>query len=301
MRAVEVVERLLVRARSHGASDLHLDPCEEGVVVTLRRDGVLSSVETLPHALGPHVVGRFKALADLLAYRTDVPQEGRIPADRSGIEMEVRVGTYPTLLGERVAARLDAPEGRPQNLAALGLPEAARRELCAALAQPEGVLLLTGPSGSGKTTTLYSCLHWLVAQEPRRSLVTIEDPVERRVRGVTQTEVNPPAGLTFARALRSLLRQDPDVILVGEIRDRETAAIALEAGLTGHLVLSTLAAEWITMERALRQAILRRADGEELAEAARAAGGRTLRDEAQALVMGEATTQEEVDRVLGHD
>ena len=101
MRAVEVVERLLVRAQAHGASDLHLDPCEEGVKVTLRRDGVLQSVETLPHAVGPHVVGRFKALADLLAYRTDVPQEGRIPADRSGIEMEVRVGTYPTLLGER--------------------------------------------------------------------------------------------------------------------------------------------------------------------------------------------------------
>lgn len=352
MRAVEVVERLLVRARSHGASDLHLDPSEEGVVVTLRRDGVLHSVETLPQALGPHVVGRFKALADLLAYRTDVPQEGRIPADRSGIDMEVRVGTYPTLLGERVAARLDAPEGRPRGLAALGLPPAALRELGAALAQPEGVILLTGPSGSGKTTTLYSCLHELVAQEPRRSLVTIEDPVERRVSGVTQTEVNPAAGLTFARALRSLLRQDPDVILVGEIRDRETAAIALEAGLTGHLVLSTvhagtapqvfarllemgiepfvattavrgvlaqrlmrracsddpsgyagrvLAAEWITMERSLRHAILLRADGEELTEAACAAGGRTLREEARALAARGVTTQEEVDRVLGHD
>jgi type II secretory ATPase GspE/PulE/Tfp pilus assembly ATPase PilB-like protein len=352
MRAVEVVERLLARAQAHGASDLHLDPCEDGVVVTLRRDGVLQNVETLSHALGPHVVGRFKALADLLAYRTDVPQEGRIPADRSGIEMEVRVGTYPTLLGERVAARLDAPEGRPRDLASLGLSATVLRELCAALAQPEGVLLLTGPSGSGKTTTLYSCLHHLVAQEPRRSLVTIEDPVERRIRGVTQTEVNPPAGLTFSRALRSLLRQDPDVILVGEIRDRETASIALEAGLTGHLVLSTvhagtapqvfarllemgiepfvattavrgvlaqrllrrvcphdpggyagrvLAAEWITMERALRRAILKRADGEELAEAACGAGGCTLREEARALVARGATTQEEVDRVLGHE
>jgi len=352
MGAVEVVARLLVRAQAHGASDLHLDPCEEGVKVTLRRDGVLQNVEMLPHAVGPHVVGRFKALADLLAYRTDVPQEGRIPADRSGIEMEVRVGTYPTLLGERVAARLDAPEGRPQSLASLGLPKTALHELCAALARPEGVLLLTGPSGSGKTTTLYSCLHWLIAQEPRRSVVTIEDPVERRIRGVTQTEVNPAAGLTFARALRSLLRQDPDVILVGEIRDRETAAIALEAGLTGHLVLSTvhagtapqvfarllemgiepfvattavrgvlaqrllrracprdpsgywgrvLAAEWITMEPALRRAILARADGDELAEAAQAAGGRTLREEARALVAGGTTTQEEVDRVLGHE
>ncbi|MHC4548540.1 MAG: GspE/PulE family protein [Planctomycetota bacterium] len=350
--AVEVVERLLIRARAHGASDLHLEPGEEGVVVTLRRDGVLLPVETLPRTLGPHVVGRLKALADLLAYRTDIPQEGRIPADRSGIEVEVRVGTYPTLLGERVALRLDAPDGRPRDLRTLGLPPAIEAELCAAIEQPEGIVLLTGPSGSGKTTTLYSCLHHLAAQEPRRSLVTIEDPVERRVRGVTQTEVNPAAGLTFSRALRSLLRQDPDVILVGEIRDRETAAIALEAGLTGHLVLSTvhagtapqvfarllemgvepfvattavrgvlaqrllrrrcrddvtgyagrvLAAEWITMDASLRRAVLDRADGEELARAAYGRGRRTLRQEALELVEHGATTQEEVERVLGRD
>jgi len=236
--AVETVERLLEHACVLGASDLHLDPGEEGIEVRLRRDGVLEPVETLSRELGPYLVGRFKALADLLAYRTDVPQEGRIPADRTRIGAEVRVATFPTLLGERVAIRFDAPGGAPRGLDDLGLPSDIRRTLASAIAQPEGVLLLTGPSGSGKTTTLYSCLHELAKESSRRSLVTVEDPIERRVPGVTQTQVS--TGLTFARALRSLLRQDPDVILVGEIRDRETAAIALEAGLTGHLVLSTV-------------------------------------------------------------
>jgi type II secretory ATPase GspE/PulE/Tfp pilus assembly ATPase PilB-like protein len=190
--------------------------------------------------LGPHIVGRLKALADLLAYRTDLPQEGRIPSDRCATGAEVRVATYPTLLGERVALRFDTPEGQPQGLAGLGLSEHALSGLKGAISEPEGVILLTGPSGSGKTTTLYSSLGDMLAAGDRRSIVTVEDPVERRIRGVTQTEVNPTAGLDFARALRSLLRQDPDVILVGEIRDRETAAIALEAGLTGHLVMSTV-------------------------------------------------------------
>ena len=233
--AVSLVERLLADARARGASDLHLDPTEEGVEVTVRRDGVLEHVETLPADLGPQVVGRLKALAELLAYRTDVPQEGRI-----GRGAEVRVATFPTVLGERVTVRFDAPDAEPGRLDALGLPDEVRTALARALAEPEGVILLTGPSGSGKTTTLYAALRELVAAKPRRSLFTVEDPVERRVKGVVQTQVNPVAGLTFARALRSLLRQDPNVILVGEIRDRETAAIALEAGLTGHLVLSTV-------------------------------------------------------------
>ncbi len=234
--AVIAVERLLAEASKRGASDLHLDPTEEGVEVSVRRDGVLERVETLPKELGPRVVGRLKALADLLAYRTDVPQEGRIP----GPPAEARVAVFPTVLGERVAVRFDAREGEPRRLPALGLPPVALEGLQRAIREPEGVLLLTGPAGSGKTTTLYSCLHELSAMEPRRSLFTLEDPVERRIRGVTQTQVNAAGGLTFTRALRSLLRQDPDVILVGEIRDRETAAIALEAGLTGHLVLSTV-------------------------------------------------------------
>jgi len=238
--AVEVVEDLLRRARAAGASDLHLDPGPDEVVASLRKDGVLQVVERLPAAIGARLVGRFKALADLLAYRSDLPQEGRVPAERSGVGVEVRVATYPTIHGERVALRLEAPEGTVESLEALGLPFVALRGLCGALDQPEGVVLLTGPSGSGKTTTLYAAVSRLSSATPRRSVVTVEDPVERRLPGVTQTEVNPGAGLTFARALRSLLRQDPDAILVGEIRDRETAAVALEAGLTGHLVASTV-------------------------------------------------------------
>jgi len=238
--AVDVVASLLRRAVACGASDLHLDPGEGGVTVSARRDGVLETWDALPRSLGPQVIGRLKSLADLLAYRNDVPQEGRIAADRSGVGVEVRVATYPTMLGERAALRFDAPDGRPRALGELGLAADVLADLRAALGRPDGVVLLTGPSGSGKTTTLYSCLHELAAQTNRRSLVTVEDPVERRVPGVTQTEINAAAGLDFARALRSLLRQDPDVILVGEIRDRETAAIALEAGLTGHLVLSTV-------------------------------------------------------------
>ncbi|MFQ5504520.1 MAG: GspE/PulE family protein [Planctomycetota bacterium] len=238
--AVAVVERLLEKARELGASDLHLDPTESGIEVRARFHGTLARIETLPRSLGPRVVGRCKALAELLVYQSDVPQEGRIPSELSGIDTELRVATYPTLFGERVALRLDAPDGAPRSLASLGLSDELLAGLVPAIEQPEGMILLTGPSGSGKTTTLYSCLHHLTESVPARAIVTIEDPIERRIPGVTQTEVNPAAGLDFPAALRSLLRQDPEVILVGEIRDRETSAIAVEAALTGHLVASTL-------------------------------------------------------------
>ena len=238
--AVDSVQRLLERACEMGASDLHIEPDATGVTVRARRDGVLVPLDSLPGDLGPRLVGRLKALADLLAYRTDVPQEGRITADRSGVGMEIRVATYPTIFGERAALRFDAPEAAAMRLETLGLSAAALAGLRAAIERPDGVVLLTGPSGSGKTTTLYSCLRHVAERLPRRSIVTVEDPVERHVAGVTQTQVAPAAGLDFARALRSLLRQDPEVILVGEIRDRETAGIALEAGLTGHLVASTI-------------------------------------------------------------
>ena len=238
--AVDSVERLLERAHALGASDLHLDPTEEGLAATVRRDGILEPLETLPIELHLRVVGRLKALADLLAYRTDVPQEGRIPADRTGLGTEIRVATYPTVSGERVALRLEAASGVPKTFQDLGLSDSVRASLERAFDQPEGVILLTGPSGSGKTTTLYAALAHLLANGRRRAIVTVEDPVERRVAGVSQTQIDPAAGLTFSRALRSLLRQDPDVLLVGEIRDRETAAVALEAGLTGHLVASTI-------------------------------------------------------------
>ena len=238
--AVEVVDDLLRRAKAASASDLHLDPEPGGVVVSMRCDGVLEVVDRLPAALGPRVVGRLKALADLLAYRSDLPQEGRIDASRTPLCLEARVATYPTVAGERVAVRLEASGGEVRSLESLGLPAEALRGLTAAVTAPEGVVLLTGPSGSGKTSTLYASIAHVAGQTPRRAVVTVEDPVERRIPGVSQTEVHPAAGLTFARALRSLLRQDPDVILVGEVRDRETASVVLEAGLTGHLVASTV-------------------------------------------------------------
>ncbi|MEM8883187.1 MAG: ATPase, T2SS/T4P/T4SS family [Planctomycetota bacterium] len=238
--AVSVVDELLQRAHAWGATDIHLDPGANRLAVTFRRDGVLEEQEPLPGDATARVVGRLKTLADLLAYRTDLPQEGRVPADRTPFGRELRVATFPTIDGERVAVRLDARDVAPEGLEALGLPGRVLRPLRDALDQPEGVVLLTGPSGSGKTTTLYACLRHLLAQHPRRAIVSIEDPVERRIEGVAQCEVHEASGLDFACALRSVLRQDPDVILVGEIRDRETAAAALEAGLTGHLVLSTI-------------------------------------------------------------
>jgi type II secretory ATPase GspE/PulE/Tfp pilus assembly ATPase PilB-like protein len=238
--AVSAVDRLLADAAARGASDVHLDPCEGGLRVRFRIDGVLVDGDPVTAPAAGNVVGRLKALSGLLAYRTDVPQEGRIPAERSPTGSELRVATYPTLDGERAAVRFDTPDAAARTLDDLGLPEAAALGLRETLALPDGVVLLTGPSGSGKTTTLYASLRYLAGGPVARNLMTLEDPVERRIDGVVQTEVSEPAGLDFARALRSLLRQDPDVLLVGEIRDRETAAIALEAGLTGHLVASTL-------------------------------------------------------------
>jgi type II secretory ATPase GspE/PulE/Tfp pilus assembly ATPase PilB-like protein len=342
--ATEAVDRMLERARAIGASDLHLDPEESGLVVRARLDGALEVLERLPGALAAPIVGRLKSLADLLVYRTDVPQEGRIAAARSPTGLEVRVATYPALFGERVALRLDAPEAAALDLDGLGLSSALARSLKKAVEGREGAILLTGPSGSGKTTTLYACLRHLTAAREPRSIVTIEDPIERRIPGVTQTQVNPAAGLTFSRALRSLVRQDPEVILLGEVRDRETAAIALEAALTGHLVLSTIHAgtapavfarlldmgvepfvlttavrgvlgqrllrrpagrgrrlvgEWLPMSAGLRRAILARADGDALAEAAIGEGYRPLRDEAAALVAAGEARVEDVERALG--
>ncbi len=362
--AVTVVDRLLRSAIEVGASDLHIDPSESGVIVRMRRDGVLEQLEVLPDQIREHLVGRVKALADLLVYRTDVPQEGRILAERAGLPTDLRVATYPTVFGERIAIRFDAREAGPRTFDDIGFEEIVAHSLREALDQPDGVVLVTGPSGSGKTTTLYACLRHLVHSGRQRSIMTVEDPIERRVQGVTQTQTDSVAGLDFARALRSLLRQDPEVLLVGEIRDRETAKIALEAGLTGHLVLSTVHAgtaplvfarllemgvepfvlttavrgvlaqrlvrrrcpapdcaqqgaecgtcrgsgyhgrvpigEWVPMTPNLRKVVLSRGDGSDLTVAASEAGGRSLRESADALVASGRTTREEVNRVLGH-
>ena len=235
---VELVDLILEESRRASASDVHLQPTPDGLEMRWRIDGVLRRIGLFPPSLSSNVVARLKVLSELLTYRTDVPQEGRIRGATG--EGEVRVSTFPTLHGEKAVIRLFASSGRFLRLDDLGLPNDVRDALAQALRETSGAILLTGPSGSGKTTTIYACLRELVADhQGRRSLTTLEDPVEVAVAGVTQSQVNVSAGFDLATGLRSLLRQDPEVIVVGEIRDRPTAEVAFQASLTGHLVLST--------------------------------------------------------------
>lgn len=237
--ATEVVDRLLAAARAEDASDVHLLPGSDGLEIRWRIDGVLQPVAVLPARMAPNVVARLKVLAELLTYRTDVPQEGRIRS--APAEVEMRVSTFPTLHGEKAAVRVFAGPGRFLRLAELGLPPDVEESLSRALDETSGAVILSGPAGSGKTTTIYACLRELVARtRGQRSLASLEDPIESSVPGVAQSQVNEAAGLTLHAGLRALLRQDPEVIAIGEIRDRTTAEIALQAALTGHLTLTTL-------------------------------------------------------------
>jgi type II secretory ATPase GspE/PulE/Tfp pilus assembly ATPase PilB-like protein len=235
---VALVDLILAEARAAGASDVHLRPTPDGMDLRWRIDGVLQAVATLPAGLAPNVVARLKVVAELLTYRTDLPQEGRIRGAPG--EVEMRVSTFPTLHGEKAVVRLFVGSGGLLRLDDLGLPPEVRDALRLLLAETSGAVLLAGPAGSGKTTTIYACLRELAATtEGRRSLATLEDPIEAALDGVAQSQVNPAAGFDLATGLRSLVRQDPEVIAVGEIRDRATAEVAFQASLTGHLVLST--------------------------------------------------------------
>ena len=234
--AMQFVELLLDSARSLDASDIHLQPTPAGLELRLRIDGVLQALGVFPAGVAANVIARIKVLADLLTYRTDVPQEGRI---RSATPVEMRVSTFPTLYGEKAVVRLFAG-GRFLRIDDLGLPVEIASALRRLLAETSGAILITGPAGSGKTTTAYACLRELVASsESGRSIATLEDPIETAIAGVAQSQVNAAAGFDLATGLRSLMRQDPEVIMVGEIRDRATAEIAFQAALTGQLVLST--------------------------------------------------------------
>ena len=237
----QLVDHFIAQGIENCASDIHAEPTVEGLRVRYRIDGVLQDVALLDSSLSSSVVARLKVLSDLLTYRTDIPQEGRIQSNKHGGAVDLRVSTFPTIHGEKAVVRIFDPKNKTFDLHSLGFPPHALETLQAHLSRPQAVVLLTGPSGSGKTTTLYSCINHILETSPiPRNIVTIEDPVEYGLPGVTQTQVNPPAGLTFATGLRSLLRQDPEVIMIGEIRDPETARIAIESGLTGHLVLSTI-------------------------------------------------------------
>ena len=235
------VRLLLEDAAASGVSDVHLNPAADGLQVFYRQDGVLQPRARIAADRSERFLGKVKVLAGLLTYRKDIPQDGQIPAVEMGGQTDIRVSFFPTVLGEKAVLRFFLHGEEKFELDRLGFPAATVERLRAAAAKPDGAILLTGPSGSGKTTTIYALLGEIVRPGGvLRHVVTIEDPVEHAVPGITQTQVNPAAGLTFAASLRSLLRQDPQVIMVGEVRDRETARVAMEAGLTGHLVISTL-------------------------------------------------------------
>ena len=238
-RAVRV---LLEDASGAAVSDIHLNPSPGGLDVLYRRDGVLHPKARIDPAWSDRFMGKVKVLSGLLTYRKDIPQDGQIPAADAGGLTDVRVSVLPTVQGEKAVLRFFLHGKEKFDLDALGFPDPVPSRLRAAVARPEGVVLLTGPSGSGKTTTIYALLQEIVRPDagPLRHVVTIEDPAEHAIPGITQTQVNPAAGMTFTSSLRSILRQDPQVIMVGEIRDRETARVAMEAGLTGHLVISTI-------------------------------------------------------------
>ena len=236
--APKVLENLIQQAERANASDIHLQKRADATQVAFRLDGIVTPVSEIPAELADHVFGRIKFLARLKTYQDSLPQDGRIDKADVASQHDIRVATYPTVTGEKIVLRLFSDFTAP-TLHELAFPEPICAELEAFLRQTAGLLLLTGPAGSGKTTTIYACLRYLL-ELGGRHIITVEDPVEQVVPGVMQTEVNDARGLTFSKAARHLLRQDPQVLVLGEIRDEETANIAVRAALTGHLVISTL-------------------------------------------------------------
>jgi type IV pilus assembly protein PilB len=237
---VRLVNSIIFQVAEDGASDVHFEPQEDALVVRFRVDGVLQEVQRIPKRMLPGVTTRLKVLAKLDIAERRKPQDGRMSlnAAAAGRMLDVRVATLPTVEGESVVMRLLDKSKKAPTLEELGLSEDMRQRLSEIVQRPTGALLVTGSTGSGKSTTLYAALDQI--NRPEINIITVEDPVEYRLAGVNQVQINPRAGLTFAAALRSILRSDPDVVMVGEIRDGETAKISIEAALTGHFVLSTL-------------------------------------------------------------
>lgn len=235
-----LVDCLIRDAVGADASDIHIEPWESTVAVRLRLGGVLQELVHLPLDLLDKIAGRFKVMANLVSYQTDLPQEGHATTTAE-IGVELRVSVFPTIRGEKIVVRIFDPRNRSFDLAGLGFENQTLETLYRLLARPNGLLLLTGPTGSGKTTAIYAALTHLVnTHGPAISISTVEDPVEFALPMISQAQINPAREFTYPRALRSLMRQDPEVIMIGEIRDPETATIAVQAGLTGHLVISTI-------------------------------------------------------------
>ncbi|MDB6039069.1 MAG: Type secretion system protein [Verrucomicrobiales bacterium] len=236
--APRMLEELVRRAETAHASDIHLQMVGKSAQVSLRLDGLMTPPTELPETAADRVFGRIKYLARLKTYQESLPQDGRIDKGDIGSRNDIRVATYPTVTGEKIVLRMFA-QSRALGLEELALSNDVCLELDRFLNRSSGMLLLTGPAGSGKTSTIYGCLQRL-RKTGGRHIITVEDPVEQVIPGIMQTEVNETAGLDYATAAKHLLRQDPQVLVLGEIRDDETANLAVRAGLTGHLVISTL-------------------------------------------------------------
>ncbi|WP_099610225.1 type II secretion system ATPase GspE [Vibrio fujianensis] len=235
---IKLINAMLGEAIKEGASDIHIETFEKTLSIRFRVDGVLREVLSPSRKLSPLLVSRVKVMAKLDIAEKRVPQDGRISLRIGGRSVDVRVSTMPASHGERVVMRLLDKNATRLDLHSLGMTEQNQHNFCHLIARPHGILLVTGPTGSGKSTTLYAGLQELNSSE--RNILTVEDPIEFDIDGIGQTQVNPKVDMTFARGLRAILRQDPDVVMVGEIRDLETAQIAVQASLTGHLVMSTL-------------------------------------------------------------
>ena len=229
---------VIAQSVDDSASDIHFEPQAKELVVRFRVDGVLHEIMSIPRRMQSGVLSRLKIMADLDIAERRVPQDGRIGLMVGGKPIDMRVATLPTVYGEKVVMRLLDKSNVMLDLEDLGFAEKALKRFQKSFSKPYGAILVTGPTGSGKSTTLYAALNILNSSE--KNIITVEDPVEYRLTGINQVQVNTRAGMTFAAALRSILRCDPDIVMIGEIRDRETAMIAVESALTGHLVLSTL-------------------------------------------------------------
>jgi type II secretory ATPase GspE/PulE/Tfp pilus assembly ATPase PilB-like protein len=238
---VRLVDCVIIDAVRAGASDIHIEPWESSIAVRVRLSGVLNELVHLPSDLLPKITGRLKVMANLIGHETQLPQEGRANTFPEAGNVVLRVSTFPTVRGEKTVIRIFDPTNRAFNLESLGMEEDTLATLRQLLTRPSGLLLMTGPTGSGKTTAIYASLYHIVERAgPSISVATVEDPVEFNLPLLAQSQCNVAREYTYPIALRSLMRQDPQVIMIGEIRDAETAQIAVQAGLTGHLVISTI-------------------------------------------------------------
>ena len=235
---IRMVNLIFQRALDSKASDIHFEPFDDVLIIRLRIDGVLQKIEGPPASSTAAVISRIKLMAKLNIAERRLPQDGRIKIQMQGKEIDLRVSTTPTMYGESVVIRLLDKESVVFDFASLGFEESNQQQFIEVLSKPHGIILITGPTGSGKSTTLYTALSQL--NTPEKKIITVEDPVEYQLNGVNQIQAKPKIGLTFSSALRSIVRQDPDIIMIGEMRDLETAKIAVQSALTGHLVLSTL-------------------------------------------------------------